>query len=222
MRFLLAGDSHVRHIMEHVCPPPNQNPEFNIKWANMKFPTDEAVFESCSIGGCRIRDLLPGSLHPRRGGFAAELDHTIKHFKPHGIFLFIGTNDIGRQNESPYELALRLYSTATTLKNRYISVRFFAITQILPQYPEARGNTNSFNAFALEVNEHLLNLCREADRSMFFARVNILFPSQSSNSYWQARELFKDDGVHLNHLGVKKFLFRFRPTVIIALLALRH
>ena len=172
-RFLLAGDSHVRYIMEHVCPPPNQ--EHDIKWANVKITTEEAVFKSCSIGGCRIRDLLPGSQHPRRGGFASDLNNTIRHFQPHGVFLFIATNDIGCQDESPHELALRLFSTATTLKNRHISIRFFAIVQVFPQYPEARGDFNLFNTMAAEVNEHLLNLCQEADSSMFLLGLIFFF-----------------------------------------------
>ena len=216
VRILIVGDSHVGSLRKGIQ-------SLSLGWKNFRLDRIDVVFDFCGLGGARTRQLLPSS-YRRDNFFANMIASKCNTFQPHVVWLLIGNNDIEDGQETPQELALRIFNTAHMVKNRNISVQLVSVIQLLPHYPGARGNVPYYNVLAAQVNEHLLHLCVEqagrGDFSVHYAKAKLFFQIEKPKAYWNSQKYFDAGGVHLNNRGIQNVMKRLKPTVILALRAI--
>ena len=187
-RVAVVGHSHVRRLEEH-CNGDN----LSLNNLQIRF---------FSRGGLTVPQL-----------FDRDILTPLLAFRPQGLVLLIGDNDI-QPSSSPHQIGHSILRAIDDIKQACPSIRFVSISQILPRHAgTSRYYFSGYNDIAFNVNRFLLQecinsasttlrLCRYKEFDFNAARLQI------------NQKLFLRDGVHLNYDGYVTLADRIKGAVI--------
>ena len=185
VKLLIIGHSHVRRLETFINNPPRQYAEKPL--FNFGFDTRTLLVEYVGVGGLKVHDTLNN----------ASVVHKLNSFRPDSVILMIGDNDV-RHSTSVNELAGAILNLATEMKLCY-RLNSVSVVQLLPRFPGARS-WDSYDNIAFLVNQALLEQVLDINGVRRF-HADFCFLVENKDRFWNLRDSFRDNGVHLNDRG---------------------
>ena len=184
LHFSVIGHSFVRRADQHLQ---------SIQMNNLGLPLFSHKVEFLGLGGAHILDLIP-------------LFQSSSNL-PDVVIIDIGTNDLTNYRAPPHTLALQVFNVARRLITHH-NVAHVVILQVLPRTTWGRhGQPQSFCSRVSRFNAMLESLVYQ-----YKAR----FPV----SCWMHKGMrsninnFISDGVHLNPLGLTKYIKSIKRAIL--------
>ena len=137
---------------------------------------------------------------------AKNVSRQISAFGPVYVMLQIGANDLDTQFGANTKVAEHLFSVAEWLVAS-LGVQSVAIMQLLRRTRTRHVDVEQFNASVDLANEQLRQLCKASDTCFFWRHKGM----KDGINTGLCR-----DGVHLNALGMRKFILSIRGAILVA------